>query len=59
MRRKSQQVREKPVKSFWYCVDLGDKEEVEQFREDVAEGLGGINKTGLPGKLVFAVWAIP
>ena len=50
---KFQTVREKPVKSLgrWYNVDLSDKDQVEQFRKDIGEGLGRMDKSGIPGKL--------
>ena len=32
-------------------MDLNDKDQVEQFRKDVVERLGKIDKSGLPGKL--------
>ena len=46
-------VGEKPVKSLgsWCSVDLGDKEQVKQFRRDFYEGLGRTEKSGLPGKM--------
>ena len=55
-------VREKPVKSWRYNKDLSDKEQVEQFRKDVVEGLGRIDKSGLPGKLkllCLRFWLFP
>ncbi|MCI0139902.1 hypothetical protein [Enterococcus faecalis] len=46
-------IRVKPVKSLgrWYNADLSDREQVEQLRKDVVEGLGKIDSSGLPGKL--------
>ena len=46
-------VSEQPVKSLgrWYNESLRDKDQVQQVRQDIADGLESINKTLLPGKL--------
>ena len=46
-------VSEQPVKSLgrWYNESLRDKDQVQQIRQDIADGLENINKTLLPGKL--------
>ena len=46
-------VSEQPVKSLgrWYNASLKDKDQVQQLRQDIANGLESINKTLLPGKL--------
>ncbi|KAJ8393735.1 hypothetical protein AAFF_G00057880 [Aldrovandia affinis] len=46
-------VSEQPVKSLgrWYNASLKDKEQVQQLRQDIVNGLDNINKTLLPGKL--------
>ncbi|KAJ8386813.1 hypothetical protein AAFF_G00166080 [Aldrovandia affinis] len=46
-------VSEQPVKSLgrWYNASLKDKEQVQQLRQDIINGLDNINKTLLPGKL--------
>ena len=46
-------IRVRPVKSLgrWYNADLSDREQVEQLRKDVVEGLEKIDRSGLPGKL--------
>lgn len=42
-----------------YNLDLSEKEQVEQFRNNVAEGLGIIEQSGLPAETVgFAVFVI-
>lgn len=44
-------VSDQPVKSLgrWYNAILKDKEQVQQLRQDIANGLEIINKTLLPG----------
>ena len=44
---------EKPIKSLgrWYNADLRDTQQIEQLRQDTANGLRQINNTSLPGKL--------
>ncbi|XP_052324925.1 protein eva-1 homolog A-like [Oncorhynchus keta] len=46
-------VSEKPVKSLgrWYNESLRDKDQVQQVRQDIADGLENINKILLPDKL--------
>ncbi|KAJ8390956.1 hypothetical protein AAFF_G00098760 [Aldrovandia affinis] len=46
-------VSEQPVKSLgrWYNASLKDKEQVQQLRQDIVNGLDNMNKTLLPGKL--------
>ncbi|KAL1278284.1 hypothetical protein QQF64_024957 [Cirrhinus molitorella] len=46
-------VLEKPIKSLgrWYNADLKDMQQLEQIRQDLANGLKKINNTALPGKL--------
>ena len=35
----------------WYNEELNDSEQIEQLRKDVVDGIGRIEKSGLPGKL--------
>ncbi|KAJ8412700.1 hypothetical protein AAFF_G00116510 [Aldrovandia affinis] len=46
-------VSEQSVKSLgkWYNASFKDKEQVQQLRQDIVNGLDNINKTLLPGKL--------
>lgn len=46
-------VSEQPVKSLgrWYSASLKDKQQVQQLKQDIVNGLEKINKTLLPGKL--------
>jgi len=46
-------VSEQPIKSCgrWYNESLWDKDQVQQIRQDITDGLENINKTLLPGKL--------
>lgn len=46
-------VSEQPVKSLgrWYNASLGDKDQVQQVRQDITNSLEDINSTLLPGKL--------
>lgn len=51
-------VSKQPVKSLgrWYNASLRDKEQVQQLRQDITNGLENINKTPLPGKLKLLVF---
>lgn len=44
---------EEPVKSLgrWYNASLRDKDQVQQLRQEITNGLQNINKIPLPGKL--------
>ena len=46
-------VSEQPIKSLgrWYNKSLRDKDQVQQVRQDIADGLENIDKTLLPGRL--------
>lgn len=46
-------VSEQPVKILgrWYNSSLKDKEQVQQLRQEIVNGLNNIDKTLLPGKL--------
>lgn len=51
-------VSEQPVKTLgrWYNASLRDKDQVQQLRQDITNGLENINKTLLPGK--FKLWCL-